>query len=109
MFYLSNGRGFRLQFENGYILSVMFSRGHYCESTEPPYGLQSPDAEVTILTKDGKKVTRGVYKVMKDVKLFDNVVGWVTVREVAEVISFLNSFESGSETEKQILLAEGIL
>ena len=94
-FTITRGKGFRIQFNNGFALSVQWGPGNYCENqdkcmTEPEKAefWESSDAEIAIVDEAGKLMSLGE----------DQVRGWVTADKVAELIGIVQS----SSTEDQI-------
>jgi hypothetical protein len=85
MFYICEGKGFQMTFENGVTLSVQFGPANYCEN----YGVndfqaprktdrwKSKDAEVAILLPDGE-----FYQIQEH----DQVTGRQTVEDVCKWI-----------------------
>lgn len=63
-FMITNGKGFRVTFENGWALSVQFGNVNYCENRanfrviykdDAEYGnIESPNAEIAIINPNGE-------------------------------------------------------
>jgi len=94
-FTITRGKGFRIQFNNGFALSVQWGPGNYCENQNKDFDApekvefwESLDAEIAVIDETGKFVSLGE----------DTVKGWVTADKVAEVIGIVQS----SSTEKEI-------
>lgn len=93
MFKAIGNKGFHVQFENGYVLSVQWGTVNYCEARDynAAYGCEasepkwsSEDAEVAIMDSclpDMPFVTREFIPT-----LCDDVKGWVTADEVATLM-----------------------
>ena len=98
----SEGKGFHLTFDNGWTISVQFSGGHYCDNKEESYDfakrrildgrtMSSSNAEIAVWRKNG-----GLIFLEND-----NVRGWTTTDEVAQVIHKLRTAKS-TLTNKQM-------
>ena len=94
-FTITRGKGFRIQFNNGFTLSVQWGPGNYCENQNKAFDSpekvefwESLDAEIAIIDEAGKFMSLGE----------DQVKGWVTADKVAELIGIVQS----SSTEDQI-------
>ena len=82
-FSITSGKGFQLQFENGYRLSVQFGQGNYCEhryAAEQVRDHKSLDAEIAVIGPDGEWAPRPQWG-FED----DDVRGWVSADEVARI------------------------
>ena len=82
--------GFQIDLDNGYTVSVQFSKYHYCssrhgEDTGSYYTLQCTDAEVAVIDRDGKFVNLGES---------DDVLGWQSVSQVLAIINKFNALEA---------------
>ena len=91
----SEGRGFHLTFENDWTISVQFSGGHYCDNKHESYDwarnrvmdsmpVHSSNAEIAVWRRNGELIWLGN----------DNVRGWTTTDEVAQVIHKLRTAKS---------------
>lgn len=93
MFSIFAGKGFSLEFDNGYTLSVQFGPGNYCAKRRA--GLDEPgevasnyeswrcgDAEVAVIRPDGSLVP---------LEGGDEVQGWVSVDRVADLIQLVRT------------------
>ena len=98
----SEGRGFHLTFENDWTISVQFSGGHYCDNKEESYDFaknrilngkttSSSNAEIAVWRRNG-----GLIWLEND-----NVRGWNTTNEVAQVIHKVSTAKS-TLTDKQM-------
>jgi hypothetical protein len=94
-------KGFMMQFENGFKISVQWGVGNYCtrkndgdfrESMNQDYW-ESATAEIAIFEKDGGMV---------DCTEMDTVAGWLTTDQVAKVITIVSSATSYNELTKKI-------
>jgi hypothetical protein len=79
MLTITQGKGFRLKFENGLTISVQFGKESYCsQKGQPQQSLQeSEDAEIAIWDMSEKWFSFG----------HDNVEGYVSADEVANWIT----------------------
>ena len=102
----SEGRGFQLTFDNGWTISVQFSGGHYCDNKNESYDwarnramdsmpVHSSNAEIAVWSNSGPH-SRGLIYLEND-----NVRGWTTTDEVAQVIHKLKTAKS-TLTNKQM-------
>lgn len=100
MFYITGGKGFQMQFANGWTVSVQFGIGNYCQNRSYDFsnmreadiraGAQgSPDAEVAAWDANGTWYDFGS----------DTVAGWKTPDEVAAFIANVASFPAARPTE----------
>ena len=92
MFTITQSKGFRIEFPNGYFLSVQWGPGNYCdhnsmaianvEDWDKPTretSWESKTAEVAIMHKDGFYRREGEY---------DDVKGYLSPTEVLEWMNF---------------------
>ena len=98
-FQITNHKGFRMGFENGFEISVQWGPGNYCERKDEDFDKpqeerfwESRTAEIAIFnSKDNSMITLGK----------DNVDGWLTPDKVAKVITIVSLAETKNEiTEK---------
>jgi len=98
-FQITNHKGFRMGFENGFEISVQWGPGNYCERKDEDFDKpqeerfwESRTAEIAIFdSKDDSMITLGK----------DNVDGWLTPDKVAKVITMVSLAETKNEiTEK---------
>ena len=98
-FQITNHKGFRMGFENGFEISVQWGPGNYCERKDEDFNKpqeerfwESRTAEIAIFnSKDNSMITLGK----------DNVDGWLTPDKVAKVITMVSLAETKNEiTEK---------
>ena len=101
----SEGRGFHLTFDNGWTISVQFSGGHYCDNKEKHWSwardramdnmpVHSSNAEIAVWSNSGPHNGGLVY--LEN----DNVRGWTTADEVAQVIHKLRTAKSTLTNEQ---------
>jgi hypothetical protein len=110
-FEIADNKGFRMTFKNGLTLSVQFGYGNYCDNhnienyDHNNYGktpMKSDDAEIAIWMTDNMDwVTKYFYGNRRQ---GDDVMGYQTPENVAEIITILNSFETKEDFEKWLLL-----
>ena len=88
----THNRGFQMKFENGWIISVQFGYGNYCDNGRHPEGyhfsehtdiVSSSDAEIAAWPEGGDMYDFGG----------DTVKGYCSADEVADWISKIKSFE----------------
>ncbi len=94
MFTITSGKGFRMQFENGYQVSVQWGYGNYCEKRfsgkcgderkEDFYS--SSTAEVAVLDKDG-----GFCRIEDIGFEYDDVRGDLSTKEVLEILNYVEN------------------
>ena len=98
-FKITNHKGFRMGFENGFEMSVQWGPGNYCERKDEDFDKpqeerfwESRTAEIAIFdSKDDSMITLGK----------DNVDGWLTPDKVAKVITMVSLAKTKNEiTEK---------
>ena len=98
-FQITNHKGFRMGFENGFEISVQWGPGNYCERKDEDFDKpqeerfwESRTAEIAIFdSKDDSMITLGK----------DNVDGWLTSDKVAKVIIMVSLAKTKNEiTEK---------
>lgn len=93
MFKITQNKGFQITFSNGYTVSVQFGVGNYCDkkgsgnyNEERMYDVwESPDAEVAVWDKDGNWV--------RPADMDDDVKGYLTPDEVAEIITKVSNWQ----------------
>jgi hypothetical protein len=98
-FQITNHKGFRMGFKNGFEISVQWGPGNYCERKDEDFDKpqeerfwESRTAEIAIFdSKDNSMITLGK----------DNVDGWLTPDKVAKVITMVSLAKTKNEiTEK---------
>ena len=98
-FKITNHKGFRMGFENGFEISVQWGPGNYCERKDEDFNKpqeerfwESRTAEIAIFdSKDDSMITLSE----------DNVDGWLTPDKVAKVITMVSLAKTKNEiTEK---------
>ena len=98
-FQITNHKGFRMGFKNGFEISVQWGPGNYCAKRDTDFGepkeqnfWESRNAEIAIFdSKDDSMITLGK----------DNVDGWLTPDKVAKVITMVSLAKTKNEiTEK---------
>ena len=98
-FQITNHKGFRMGFKNGFEISVQWGPGNYCERKDEDFDKPmdkrfwgSRTAEIAIFnSKDDSMITLGE----------DNVDGWLTSDKVAKVIIMVSLAKTKNEiTEK---------
>lgn len=83
MFDVTNGKGFKMTFANGWTVSVQFGGYNYCEHYDKQSGYQGPskNAEVGAWDKDGNWYDFG----------FDTVKGYMSTNEVLDFMNMIAS------------------
>ena len=98
-FQITNHKGFRMGFKNGFEISVQWGPGNYCERKDEDFDKpqeerfwESRTDEIAIFdSKDDSMITLGK----------DNVDGWLTPDKVAKVITMVSLAKTKNEiTEK---------
>ena len=98
-FQITNHKGFRMGFKNGFEISVQWGPGNYCERKDEDFNKpqeerfwESRTAEIAIFdSKDDSMITLSE----------DNVDGWLTPDKVAKVITMVSLAKTKNEiTEK---------
>lgn len=95
------GKGFLMSFENGLTISVQWGPGNYCKNYSKKYEVhdgrqmmidcESENAEVAVWdTKTGKYLHAGDF--LNDPDAVDDVLGWLSADEVAEIIHNVKNF-----------------
>ena len=94
-------KGFMMQFENGFKISVQWGVGNYCtrkgsgnwdEAMKQDHW-ESATAEIAVFGKDGDMIPLTEH---------DTVAGWLTTDEVAKVIRICSSAASDEEVSKKV-------
>ena len=100
MFKITDGKGFHIQFSNGYVVSVQFGGGNYCDNRlygTPPGGLRDAgtcaNAEVAVFLHDPD---RGWYR-PTCLNRGDDVAGYVTPDQLAQVIAEVQALPSADD------------
>ena len=94
--------GFHMEFPNGWIISVQWGPGNYCETRRKnedgwisPFDGQyhefvSTTAEIAVMHKDHSR--------MYPISEHDDVKGWVSATEVAKYIQWVSQLDSDYDT-----------
>lgn len=103
-FSITCGKGFHMTFSNGVTISVQWGPGNYCDNRnensmdEKGVGEKgSNTAEVAIWSNhdNGKEwITRGVYKILGNENVNDDVVGWCNPDSIADLIYFCSNMNT---------------
>lgn len=88
MFYITGGKGFQIEFENGWTVSVQFGGGSYCSNRDD--GI-SDEAWAESGKKGSTTAEIAAWDKNNNWHKFehDNVEGWVTPDKVAEFINMI--------------------
>jgi len=105
-FYITRGIGFRIVFENGYVVSVQFGPDHYCENRGKEiaeYNRDSyvfcPDAEVAVW--NSRNTEQGGLNLIEMPNFGGDTVGaHFTPKEVMDLICWAAS-QVGTKSEKE--------
>jgi hypothetical protein len=87
-----SAKGFHINFNNGYTLSVQFGYGNYCENRYhhlPPNFCVN--AETAIISPSGKFIQ---YKK-------DTVQGWQTPNDIIDTIAFINQLPPEDDNDQE--------
>ena len=117
MFNITQGKGFFIEFENGYGISVQFGWGNYCankETTTFPKDFVaeqvrcgqkgSVDAEIAVLDPEGHLVGQAL-GIFKD----DDVEGWVSPERVLEVMNFIAGIQLPVKATDEVNIVCGLI
>jgi len=103
MFNSVYNRGFKMTFENGITISVQWGEGNYCEREGWQTDLmadckksqtKSTDAEVAIWDDCGNWITKEAFSEVYGKDLDDEVEGYLTTDQIAELIQWAKSRKS---------------
>lgn len=84
----TNGEtGFRVTFNNGFVVSVQWGFGNYCENRRNMEGTTSKDAEVAVLDPAGGFVP------LMDQGYVDDIAGWVSPEECANLMNIVSNLK----------------
>lgn len=108
MFVITRGKGFRIEFENGWKISVQFGYDNYCENRDVLRGVDvmesatwvqglaaakdvsSKDAEIAVIDPDGNFCPTALNN--------DDVEGWCSPERVLQVMNWVaQQGEGGSK------------
>ena len=91
---ITQGKGFRLSFDNGYYLSVQIGQHNYCDnSLDESELLQSTTAEMAIIDKDGELI---VWPEGSG-ESYDTVGAYIPIEDLPKWISYVSSLASPSK------------
>ena len=90
-FTITNGKGFQMEFESGYTLSVQWGVGNYCDNRDVgPYNSEkdsdfysSTTAEIAVWKTPKKGKHRNG---LLNIAPYDQVIGWLSTDDVAHWI-----------------------
>lgn len=87
--------GIHITFANGVTVSVQWHGGNYCANRNEEFDTDKPceNAEVAVWDKDDAWLTRRVWTGLGKGPLGDDVAGWVSPDEVAEVLAYAAKME----------------
>lgn len=97
MFISTQNKGFRMEFENKFSISVQWGSGNYCSNRDKESNeikdrfTESINAEVAIFFNN----------IMLPVT-HNEVIGWVSTNDVARIISMVSSASNKKELVKEI-------
>ena len=101
-FEATQNKGFRMKFDNGFSISVLWGSINYCErrnySDEYKSELKenfigSADAEIAVIDSEGGMLAIGEH---------DTVIGWLSPDEVAKYIAIVSSAANENEIKLKI-------
>lgn len=93
MFNITRGKGFHMEFENGYVISVQWGSGNYCDNKHLAWDAEvgpCKTAEIAIWPKGGD---------LKEWEHGDSVKGWCDAEEVAYWIYQASTWKAGEAPE----------
>ena len=91
MFTITRGKGFRVEFSNGWKISVQFGHGNYCENRDVwsvgtgmtfAKDVSSKDAEIAVIDPDGNFCPTALLD-------NDDVEGWCSPARVLQVMNWV--------------------
>jgi len=88
MFVITRGKGFRVEFSNGWKISVQFGHGNYCENRDvwsvggTGKDVSSKDAEIAVIDPDGNFCPSALLD-------NDDVEGWCSAERVLQVMNWV--------------------
>ena len=105
-FQITNHKGFRMGFKNGFEISVQWGPGNYCEKKDEDFDKpmderfwESCSAEIAIFDTNNMKQENS------DVGMIslgrDTVEGWVSADQVAKVIAIVQSSKTTEEIQQK--------
>lgn len=98
-FNITQHKGFRLNFSNGYSVSIQWGPGNYCDhyrrhewyaAKNADHSWESNTAEVAVLDPSDKFVSWTPGE-----RVVDDVQGYLSADKVAELIALVSSYRSG--------------
>ena len=101
-FEATQNKGFRMNFENGFSISVQWGTMNYCEKKnlmaeykdEMEKNIwESVNAEIAVTDPEGEMLAIGEH---------DTIIGWLSADEVAKIIQGVSSAESSDEIIREI-------
>ena len=108
-FKITNHKGFRMGFENGFEISVHWGPGNYCERQDEDFNKpeksdfwSSRSAEIAIFDTNNRiqeNSSTGMISLGRD-----TVEGWVSADQVAKVIAIVQSSKQQKKYNKNIKL-----
>lgn len=92
----TNGEtGFRVTFNNGFVVSVQWGFGNYCENRRNMEGTTSKDAEVAVLHRG-----TGNFVPLMDQGYVDDIAGWVSPEECANLMNIVSNLNKDFDYSK---------
>lgn len=99
-FIATQNKGFRMEFENGFSISVQWGTENYCEKKSFNTDIdprkeriwESTSAEIAVFNEEG------IVPIGGD----DQVIGWLSPNEVASVITIVSSSKDKDEIQDRI-------
>ena len=95
MFRSTGGKGFHIEFKNGYCVSVQFGPSNYCDNRDASRvgydfteDVTCENAEIAVWEKDGKWCTRRAWHELFSETLDDDVVGCVLPNALLKVLNW---------------------
>ena len=105
-FKITNHKGFRMGFENGFEISVQWGPGNYCERQDEDFNKpeksdfwSSRSAEIAIFDTNNKMQENSSVGMISLGR--DTVEGWVSADQVAKVIAIVQSSKTTEEIQQK--------
>ena len=94
-------KGFQMDFQNGFSISVQWGIGNYCAVREKDaYGTpqkqdywDSVSAEIAVFDNDSRFI---------EIREDDQIAGWLSTDTVAKVIAIVSSAQTANEINKKV-------
>ena len=105
-FKITNHKGFRMGFENGFEISVQWGPGNYCERKDEDFDKpqeerfwESRTAEIAVIDTNNNMQENSSVGMISLGR--DTVEGWVSADQVAKVITIVQSSKTKEEIQQK--------